>query len=73
MSTAINDAHHHSQELRLFEVDPETLEVTADHTSALYIWSEVPGLLILQNIYFTYNPQILIDLNIFQYSSLGLR
>lgn len=56
MSTTIND-HHPSQELWLFEVDPETLEVMAGPESALYIWSEVPGHLILQNIYFTYNPQ----------------
>lgn len=48
----------------LFEVDPETLEVTADPVSALYIRSEVPGLLILRNIYFTYNPPGLIDLKI---------
>lgn len=40
-------AIHLSQELCLFEVDPETLEVTADPASALYIRSEVPGLLIL--------------------------
>lgn len=55
--TAIRDQHL-SQELCLFEVDPETLEVTADPASALYIRSEVPGLLILRNIYFTYNPQV---------------
>lgn len=54
---AIRD-HHLSQELCLFEVDPETLEVTADPASALYIRSEVPGLLILRNIYFTYSPQV---------------
>lgn len=56
-TAAIRD-HHLSQELCLFEVDPETLEVMADPVSALYIRSEVPGLLILRNIYFTYNPQV---------------
>lgn len=57
ISTAICD-HHLSQELGLFEVDPETLEIMADPASVLYIWSEVPGLFILRNIYFTYNPQV---------------
>lgn len=47
------------------EADPETLEVTADTASALYIWSEVPALLILQNIYFAYKPQVLIDVKYF--------
>lgn len=37
----------------------------ADSASALYIWSYVPGLLILQNIYFTYSPQVSIDLKYF--------
>lgn len=64
LSTAIND-HHHSQELCLFEVDPETLEVMSGPAPALYIWSEVPGLLNSSEYLFYLQSSSSIDLNYF--------